>query len=187
MRKFAPVGTRVLPQEATCKFHGEIFDVYQWPQEMFDGSIATFEMLKSPDTVEIIAVRNDKIVVTYQQQPRTDWFYAFPGGRCDHPEEDELEAAKRELREETGMEFRNWRLIEVRQPHSKIDRLIYVFLATDFIEQRKQQLDAGEKIEVREVTFEELQRLAKQRNARYLSIAAQSLAELLKKPALFEY
>lgn len=187
MRKYQPANAKTIPAEAERKFEGEIFEVYQWPQEMFDGSVATFEMLKAPDTVEIIAVKGDKIVITRQRQPRTEWFYAYPGGRCDHSEEDELAAAKRELREEAGMEFANWRLIDVKQPHSKIDRLIYVFLATGFLSQHEQELDAGEEIKIEEVDFMKLQKLAQQENARYLVPPAESLEDLLQKPALFEY
>lgn len=187
MRRFIPEGARLLPAEAERKFRGEIFDVYQWPQEMFDGSRATFEMLKAPDTVEVIAVKGDKIVITRQKQPRTDWFYAYPGGRCDHPEEDELMAAQRELREETGLECANWKLIDAKQPHTKIDRMIYLFLATDVVARHAQQLDPGEMIEVQEVSFAELEQIAQRKDARYLWPPAKSLAELLAKPALFEY
>lgn len=35
-----------LPPQAKKVFTGQIFDVYQWEQEMYDGSFETFEMLK---------------------------------------------------------------------------------------------------------------------------------------------
>lgn len=38
MRKYIPENAKLIPAEAECKFRGELFDVYQWPQEMFDGS-----------------------------------------------------------------------------------------------------------------------------------------------------
>ncbi len=141
MREFIPTNARLIPPKAKQVFQGEIYNVYQWPQEMFDGSKATFEMVSRPDTVKSIAVKGDKIVIIKQRQPTLDWYYDFPSGRHDHTEETELDAAKRELREETGMTFKNWRLIGVKQPFIKIDWLVYTFLATDFVEQGPQMLD----------------------------------------------
>lgn len=198
----------MIPAEAECKFQGELFDVYQWPQEMFDGSTATFEMLRREDTVVIIAVLTaeeqrrlekvtgdedveDKVVITYQTQPHQDWFYDYPGGRHDNPDETELEAAKRELREETGLNFANWKLVEVHQPFTKIDWLVYTFVATGLVGQVAQQLDTGEKIEVLEVTLDELREYAKKPNAKYLMPGfmrgVKNLNELRELPALYEY
>ena len=208
MRKYIPENAKLIPEEAECKFRGELFDVYQWPQEMFDGSTATFEMLRREDTVVIIAVltaeeqkrlgkvaegedAEDKVVITYQTQPHQDWFYDYPGGRHDSPDETELEAAKRELREETGLSFANWKLVEVHQPFTKIDWLVYTFVATDLVGQVAQQLDAGEKIEVLEATLDELREYAKKPNAKYLMPGfmrgVKNLNELRELSALYEY
>lgn len=191
MRRYIPPTAKQIPKQAECKFRGEIFDVYQWPQEMFDGSMATFEMLKRDDTVTVVAVKDDRVIITYQTQPNQDWFYDFPGGRHDHEDEDELAAAKRELREETGMVFRDWKLVEVKQPFAKIDWLIYTFVAMDFEKQVAQKLDAGEKIEVLELTLEELREYAKKPNAKHIMPkflqGIKSLDELRKLPDLYEY
>lgn len=207
MRKYIPERAKLIPEEAECKFRGELFDVYQWPQELFDGSMATFEMLQREDTVVIIAILTaeeqrrlgvaegemveDKVVITYQTQPHQDWFYDYPGGRHDESEETELEAAKRELREETGLSFENWKLVEVHQPFTKIDWLVYTFVATGFIDQAPQELDAGEKIEVLEVTLDELREYAKKPNAKYLMPdfmrKIKNLEELRALPALYKY
>lgn len=56
MRKYVPDGAKLLPKEAKKVFSGVISEVYQWPQELFDGTTATFEMIKRPDTVKIVAV-----------------------------------------------------------------------------------------------------------------------------------
>lgn len=191
MRKYIPEWAKIIPSQAELKFCGELFDVYQWPQEMFDGSVETFEMLKHADTVIVIGVKDDKIVITHQTQPCEDWFYGFPGGRHDHKNEDELAAAKREMREETGMEFANWKLVDCRQPLSKIEWLVYTFVATDFIKQGPQKLDVGEKIEVLEVTLDELREYAKVPNARPLIPeflrAARSVGDVKNLPELYHY
>jgi 8-oxo-dGTP pyrophosphatase MutT (NUDIX family) len=148
MRNILPKNARLVPEHAERVFKGIIYDVYHWEQEMFDGSMQTFEMLKRPDTVEIIAIKDGKVVVLNEQQPGRDPYLCLPAGRHDHEDEDELAAARRELREETGLTFRTWRLLAVTQATTKIEHFWYIFLATDFEAQIKQQLDVGEKISV---------------------------------------
>lgn len=222
MRKFIPEKVRLIPKEATKVFEGRIYDVYQWPQKLFDGSTETFEMLSRADTVKIIALVNEKelkslqnikneqmvmddsdqeadnlscdrrkIIITHQTQPRKDWFYDYPGGRVDAEDESELEAAKRELREETGLVFKNWKLVEVNQPFSKIDWLVYTFVASELVTQTQQELDAGEKIEVLAVSLLELQELAKSEDPQFLRFKGfenvKSINELLNQPELYKY
>jgi ADP-ribose pyrophosphatase len=69
-----------IPKEAKLVFKGVIFDVYQWQQKMFDGSFETFEMLKRPNTVEIIATQGDKILLSHQSQPNKKDFLSLFGG-----------------------------------------------------------------------------------------------------------
>lgn len=186
-----PKGLKSIPEGAERKFRGMIFDVYQWSQEMFDGSTETFEMLSRADTVKVIAVIDEKIVITKQRQPRKDWFYDYPGGRNDNPKEDELAAAKRELREETGLVMKNWKLIGAKQPFAKIDWLVYTFLATGLVSRSKPELDAGEEIEVLEVSFDELERLVQKPDSQYLRFKDyekyQNLEQLLQALALYQY
>jgi ADP-ribose pyrophosphatase len=185
---FVPKNARCIPANATRVFQGVIFDVYQWQQELFDGSRETFEMLKRPDSVNVIAVKDDKVIVLEQEQPGVNFFYSFPGGRHDVESESELQAAKRELVEETGMTFLNWKLISAIQPHWKIDWIVYTFLATGFVSQTAQKLDGGERITVTLKTIEEIKKLNLDPNTRYLAKdifwALHSVQELAALPAL---
>ena len=190
MREFVPKNVSLIPDSAKRVFAGKIFDVYQWPQELFDGTTETFEMLRRHDTVKIIAIKDNKIVITRQKQPGKDWFYDFPGGRNDHPEENELAAAKREMLEETGMSFRSWRLVEVHQPFVKMDWLVYTFLATDFVSKGQQDLDGGELIEVEEVDFARIKELCdsgKLYTGGSWAKECDSLEALEKLPSLHDY
>jgi len=186
MREVIPKNAKLIPKDAKKVFSGQIFDVYQWQQKMFDGSFETFEMLKRADTVKIIAIKDNKIVTLEEQQPHTDVFIDVPSGRHDNPNESELEAAKRELLEETGMTFKSWRLIKVEQPHTKIDWFVYFYLATVFAGQTRQKLDAGEKINVKLVSLQEAIELTKDPRNRYLPKelfeSVNSIAELIKLP-----
>lgn len=189
MRTYIPKNARLIPENAKKVYEGKIFQVYEWPQKMFDGRIENFEMIKREDTVVIFPIKGDKLVIERQRQPDTDWFYSFPGGRHDHEEETELEAAKRELKEETGLTFKSWKLISAEQRESKIDGIIYTFVAEDFESQTTQSLDqGGEEIEVLEVTLDELRALSKQPGGQHLHVERfkniHSLKDLQNLPSL---
>ena len=65
---------------------------------MFDGTTETFEMLKRPNTIEVIATQGDKIYLSKQSQPNKHDYYSLFGGRAE-PNEEPLVTAKRELLE----------------------------------------------------------------------------------------
>lgn len=188
MRTFVPKDAYMVPAQAKRVFEGVIYDVYHWPQKRFDGSEVTFEMLKRPDTVKVIAVKAEKIVALVEEQPDRPAMLTLPGGRHDIESETELESAKRELHEETGMVFKTWKLISAVQEHRKIEQIVYIFLATDFEQQDQSHVDPGEKIELRELTFAEAKEHAELTTTYYwpcdILRSVNSLDELLALPEL---
>lgn len=145
-----------LPKQAKRVFKGEIFEVYQWPQEMYDGSTETFEMLKRPDTVVMVAVTPEgKVVMVDEEQPTQRRGRGLPSGRVD-PGEEPLEAAKRELTEETGYTAERWELWRSYQPVHKIEWTIWQFVARGATKTTEQQLGSGEKITVHDASASEL-------------------------------
>lgn len=143
-----------VPKKAEKKFDGIIFDVYQWEQEMFDGSKETFEMLKRPDTVQVIAVQGDKILIAEETQPMKENFLALFGGRVEKGE-DALSCAKRELLEESGYESDDWELWNKIEPYNKVEWTVHFYIARNCKKIAKQNLDAGEKITIKELSFAE--------------------------------
>ena len=93
-----PKSKQPIPAHAKRVFSGRIFDVYQWEQEMFDGTTETFEPIWRLPTVEIIATVGDKILIEEQDQPDRKNNITLVAGRADHSE-DMLAEAKRELLE----------------------------------------------------------------------------------------
>lgn len=148
MIKVIPHDAVLIPDNATCVFKGVLFDVFQWGQELFDGSSATFEALRRPDTVSVIAVIDDKLLLMEEEQPRKRAIATFPGGRVDSSDESILEAAKRELREETGYELTRWKLVDVCQPYSKIEWFVHTFVVWGDVEKGSHQRDPGERISI---------------------------------------
>ncbi len=186
MKKVLPQNAVLIPDSAKKVFSGIIFDVYQWPQKMFDGSQATFEMLKRPDTVTVIPLVGDKILTIKDEQPHSGARLSFPGGRVD-AEEDTLTAARREVKEETGYEFANWKLVNVTQPHTKLEWFIYFYVASGGHKTTGPKLDSGEKITLQELSFAEAKNFVVTKSG-YLGESqeifdrAESLKELLSLP-----
>ncbi|MBI1971043.1 NUDIX hydrolase [Candidatus Woesearchaeota archaeon] len=159
-----------IPNTASCVFNGVIFDVYQWKQKMFDGSYATFEALKRPNTIQIIATtaagkeikgrngkksgrKSERICLLQEEQPTKSVFYGLPGGRQEK-NETPLGCAKRELLEETGLASDDWQLLKTYEPFHKLEWFVYVFTARNCKKVAGQKLDAGEKIKVTWVSFD---------------------------------
>lgn len=150
-----PASKLALPKNAKCVFKGIIYDVYQWQQEQFDGSLATFEKLKRPDTVMILPITPEKkIMIIELEEPGRKPYLAATGGRVD-PGEKILDAAKREMLEESGYIAEEFILWDAQQPFAKIEWAIYTFLAKNIHKIKEQELDNGEKIKLKFVSFDE--------------------------------
>lgn len=155
-----PAPKQQLPANAQRVFKGEIFDVYQWKQELFDGTTATFERLKRPDSIGVIPVLPDgQILLIDEEQPGTKRGLTYPMGRADEGE-DALTTAKRELLEETGYEADEWILWDARQSVMKIDWAVFTFIAKGLRKVADLDLDAGERIEPAPVPLERFLELA---------------------------
>lgn len=188
MRTVLPHKARLVPQDAERVFKGIIFDVYHWQQEQFDGTTATFEMLKRRDTVKVIGIKGDTIVAIIDEQPGRKAHLTLPGGRHDVESETELDCAKREMLEETGMSFKNWRLVDAVQPLHKIEHVVYTYLATDFESQVQAKPDVGgERIDVKELSFAQAKSVGEDGPTRYwpteLFARVNTLQELRDLPA----
>jgi len=143
-----------IPPQAKRVFKGVIFDVYQWQQKMYDGSEQTFESLRRPDSVQVIVIQGDHILIANEEQPSLSAALAFLGGRVDEGEEP-LKAAQRELLEESGLVSSDWELFKSYEYASKLEFTVYYFMARNCTKVAEPASDPGEKITLKAVTFEE--------------------------------
>lgn len=159
MRIKRPISRQPLPKHAKRVFKGILFGVYQWRQKMFDGTFRTFEKLKRADSVMVLPVTKDRrIILAEQKQPGKKPFISLVGGVVGE-NEDILEAAKRELLEETGYGSDEFILFYSTQPMSKIEWAVYTFIAKNCKKVASPNLDSGEKIRLRFVNFDEFTHL----------------------------
>src|SRR3989344_5486213 len=144
-----------IPPNAKRVFKGEIFEIYQWEQKMFDDSTETSEMAKRPDTVQVMATRGGKLLIAEEEQPHHKRGIGLLGGRIDEGEEP-LAAARRELLEEAGLTTDDWELWRTYDPAIKLDWSIYFYIARNCRKVQEPKLEPGEKITLKEVSFEEM-------------------------------
>lgn len=149
-----------IPAHATCVFKGDIFSVYQWQQKLYDGSFHTFEMLKRPNTVKVIASHGENVFLGMEEQPNRARAYNLFGGRQEESEEP-LETVQRELLEETGMVCDDWVFFKMYDlSEIKIDWKLYIYIARNCRKVADPTLDRGESISVEEVSFDTFMELA---------------------------
>lgn len=91
------------------------------------------------------------------------WSIEIPGGIMDPHETDPLQAAKRELLEETGFVPANIQQIAAVAPNpATANNLMYIFLATGCTLQQQQNLDDNEELSVFFATIGEVKQLLRE-------------------------
>jgi ADP-ribose pyrophosphatase len=147
---------RDFPDHARLVFSGVLCDVYQWEQELYDGTTTIFEGLSRADTAAVILVDADgRIGINRQEQPGQSEFFAFYGGRIE-ADEDILPGARRELLEESGYEADDWSLLASFPGFSDHKFESAFFVARNIRRVAQQSLDGGEIITEEWVDFETL-------------------------------
>jgi ADP-ribose pyrophosphatase len=128
-----------------------------------DGKEYIREVVESGTGVLIAAVTDkNQIILIKQYRHNHGNVYEVPAGAIK-PGETPLQAAKRELKEETGIRAKSWKLISTHHNGVHNEGLNYFFLAKDISVDDKPGLDEDELIRgVELVSFEQANSLMKQ-------------------------
>jgi len=108
-----------------------VFDVHARRSRRTDGVEGTFYTVGSPDWVNVIALTPDERVVLIRQwrHGAASPVVEIPGGMVDAGE-DPLDAAKRELAEETGYVAERWTRLGAVNPNPALfSNRLYSYLA----------------------------------------------------------
>ena len=139
-------------------FSGVIMHLYRDRVELPNGNFATREVVRHVGAVGVVPVTADGNVIIERQYryPIDQVITEIPAGKLDSKAEDRLEAAKRELEEETGITAEEWTDLGVYYPAAAYsDEKITLYMARG-LHKGKQKLDEDEFLNVEEVALSKL-------------------------------
>jgi 8-oxo-dGTP pyrophosphatase MutT (NUDIX family) len=110
--------------------------------------------------VGVLAIEEDHVYLVGQHRyPLQKYSWEIPEGGCPEGEEP-LRAARRELREETGLEAASWRMLgEAYLSNSVADEYAVWFLATGLVT-REREPEGTERLDVRRLPLHEALEMA---------------------------
>ena len=139
-------------------FNGVVLQLFKDTVSLPDGRTSSREFLRHLGAVCVVPVTADgKIIVERQYRYAVgQTLVEIPAGKLDYKGEDHLEAAKRELREETGYTADRWTdLGEYITAPAFSDEKISMYMA-EGLHKGEQDLDDDEFLDLAEVPLEEL-------------------------------
>lgn len=136
-------------------FKGNVISLQVDTVQLPDGNKATREVVKHPGAVSVLAIHEGRLLLVDQyRQPMGRCELEIPAGKLEQGE-DPLQAAKRELQEETGYSCGKIELVHSFYTSPGFaDEIIHLYIASD-LQKGEMALDEDEFLEVYEATLEE--------------------------------
>ncbi len=137
-------------------YKGHLLWIFEDQVTLPNGNTASREIMKHPGAAAIVPLTDDGKVIMERQfrYPLGKVITEVPAGKLDGPEEDRLEAAKRELEEETGLTADNWISLGNYYPSpAYTTECISLFLASG-LHQGERKLDEDEFLNIEAVPLE---------------------------------
>lgn len=141
-------------------FDGVILHVKKDTVRLPNGNLTGREIIRHVGAVCVIPVTDDNMCIVERQYryPVDSVITEIPAGKLDGPEEDRLEAAKRELHEETGISADEWiPLGGFYSAAAYSDEYISMYMARS-LHFGRQELDPDEFLNLEKVPLSELVR-----------------------------
>ena len=139
-------------------FDGVILHVYRDEITLPNGNPASREVIRHVGAVGILPMTEDGKVIMERQfrYPMDEVILEIPAGKLDSKQEDRLEAAKRELKEETGFTAEEWIDLGMYYPAAAYcDERLTIYLAKG-LHQGTQNLDEDEFLNIEQVPLTQL-------------------------------
>lgn len=139
-------------------YKGKLLHVMKDQVRLPNGNPAVRELIRLVGAVAVVPVTDDgKVIIERQYRyPLDQVITEIPAGKLDSKEEDRLEAAKRELREETGITADEWiSMGEYHPSPAYTDEMITLYLARK-LRFGDQELDEDEFLNIEAVPMDEL-------------------------------
>lgn len=140
-------------------YSGKILKVEKDAVILPNGAEACREVVRHSGACCVVAIDDEKNIFLVRQ-----FRYAFnkailelPAGKLDVVGESPLDAAKRELFEETGVKASNWVDLGTIYPSpGYCDEVVYLYVATDLIQDSNLHLDEEEFLQVEKYSLDEI-------------------------------
>jgi 8-oxo-dGTP pyrophosphatase MutT (NUDIX family) len=164
-------------EKITKIYHGRFIDVNIEEVRLPNDHVATLEIVHHAGGAAVVALdETDRICLVKQYRHAAGgWIWEIPAGKIDH-EEPPLQTAQRELEEEAGRQAAQWRSLgDYLSSPGFLTEVVHLFLATE-LKGVKDQLEAGEVLEVHWLPFEQAVQMARSGELR----DGKSLAALLR-------
>ncbi len=139
-------------------YEGRLLRVYKDTVQLPNKKLSTREYIKHMGAVCIIAVDDENNVIIERQfrYPFDKVVTELPAGKLDKSDSSPLDAAKRELKEETGYLAGEWTYLGEYYPSvAYSDEIVYLYMARK-LEKGIQELDNDEFLTVKSVPLKEL-------------------------------
>ena len=139
-------------------FSGKLLHVFHDTVKLPNGNLTGRDLIRHVGAVCVVPITADGYVIMERQYryPVDEILWEIPAGKLDDKNEDKLEAAKRELREETGYCASTWIDLGLLYPTPAYsDEAIKIYIAQDLI-QGEQELDDDEFINVELIKLDKL-------------------------------
>lgn len=144
-------------------FNGKVISLQVDTVQLPDGKTATREIVRHPGAAAVVALLDGKLLVVEQyRKPMDKLQVEIPAGKLDGAE-DPMEAARRELEEETGYRAKSLRkLSSFYTSPGFADEELFVYF-TEELEPGQMKLDEEEFLNVSAITLEEAMQLIEER------------------------
>lgn len=147
-------------EEATIRsepiYQGKVITLQVDTVKLPNGGEATREIVRHPGGVSVLAIKDGKMLVVEQyRKPLGKSQVEIPAGKLDKGAEDPLEAAKRELEEETG--YRSDHLQHICSYYTSpgfADEIMHMYF-TDQLEKSEMNLDDDEFLVCEAITLDQ--------------------------------
>ena len=139
-------------------FHGRLLHIFRDVVRLPNGNEVTRELFKHWGAVCIVPLTEDGNIIMERQfrYPLNRVITEIPAGKLDSLEEDRLDAAKRELLEETGITADHWVSLGDFCPAAAYStERITMYLATG-LHKGERHLDQDEFLNIKEMPMEEV-------------------------------
>ncbi|MGN1190044.1 MAG: NUDIX domain-containing protein [Candidatus Ornithospirochaeta sp.] len=138
-------------------YDGKLLHVYKDMVVLPNGRETARELIRHNGACAVVPLLDNGNVIAERQfrYPFGEVVTEIPAGKLDSADEDHLEAAKRELREETGYEADEWIEIGSLRPSvAYTTEVIWLYLARG-LKRGERELDEDEFLNVFEIPLEE--------------------------------